>query len=61
LGSLAFPAISTGAYGYPKDEAAAIASTAISEALAQNEAIERVSLVFFSAADRDLFIANQQF
>jgi O-acetyl-ADP-ribose deacetylase (regulator of RNase III) len=61
LGSLAFPAISTGAYGYPKDEAAAIASAAISEALAQNEAIERVSLVFFSAADRDLFIANQQF
>ena len=61
LGSVAFPAISTGAYGYPKDEAAAIASTAISEALAQADAIERVSLVFFSDADRDLFIANQQF
>lgn len=61
LGSVAFPAISTGAYGYPKDEAAAVASAAITQALAQNEAIERVSLVFFSDADRDLFIANQQF
>jgi O-acetyl-ADP-ribose deacetylase (regulator of RNase III) len=61
LGSVAFPAISTGAYGYPKDEAAAVASAAIAQALAQNEAIERVSLVFFSDADRDLFIANQQF
>ena len=61
LGSVAFPAISTGAYGYPKDEAALVASTAITEALAQADAVERVSLVFFSAADRDLFIANQQF
>jgi O-acetyl-ADP-ribose deacetylase (regulator of RNase III) len=61
LGSVAFPAISTGAYGYPKDEAAAVASIAISEALASNDAIERVSLVFFSDADRDVFLANQQF
>jgi O-acetyl-ADP-ribose deacetylase (regulator of RNase III) len=61
LGSVAFPAISTGAYGYPKDEAAAVASAAISEALAQADAIERVSLVFFSDADLDVFLANQQF
>ena len=61
LGSVAFPAISTGAYGYPKDEAAEVASAAISAALAQTDAVERVSLVFFSAADCDLFIANQQF
>jgi len=61
LGSVAFPAISTGAYGYPKDEAAAVASTAIMEALSQADAIERVSLVFFSDADRDVFLANQQF
>ncbi|HEY0683144.1 MAG TPA: O-acetyl-ADP-ribose deacetylase [Steroidobacter sp.] len=61
LGSVAFPAISTGAYGYPKDEAAAVASTAIMEALSQTDSIERVSLVFFSDADRDVFLANQQF
>jgi O-acetyl-ADP-ribose deacetylase (regulator of RNase III) len=61
LGSVAFPAISTGAYGYPKDEAAAVASTAISEALSRADAIEQVSLVFFSDADLDVFLANQQF
>ncbi|WP_230980006.1 O-acetyl-ADP-ribose deacetylase [Steroidobacter gossypii] len=61
LGSVAFPAISTGAYGYPKDEAAAVASCAIAQALAQADAIERVSLVFFSEADRDVFLAHQQF
>lgn len=61
LESVAFPAISTGAYGFPKEEAAAVASLAISQALAQADAIERVSLVFFSDADRDVFLANQQF
>ncbi|MBL8265075.1 O-acetyl-ADP-ribose deacetylase [Steroidobacter sp.] len=61
LESVAFPAISTGAYGFPKEEAAAVASTAICQALAQADAIERVSLVFFSDADRDVFLANQQF
>lgn len=61
LGSVAFPAISTGAYGYPKNEAAAVASAAISEALAQADAVERVSLVFYSEADRDVFLDYQQF
>jgi len=61
LESVAFPAISTGAYGYPKDQAAAVASTAISEALARADSIERVSLVFFSDADLNVFLEHQQF
>jgi O-acetyl-ADP-ribose deacetylase (regulator of RNase III) len=61
LGSVAFPAISTGAYGYPKSRAAAVASSAISEALAQNDTVERVSLVFYSEADLGVFLDNQQF
>ena len=61
LGSVAFPAISTGAYGYPKHRAAAVASAAITEALSQTDAVERVSLVFYSEADREVFLNNQQF
>jgi O-acetyl-ADP-ribose deacetylase (regulator of RNase III) len=61
LGSVAFPAISTGAYGYPKNQAAAVASSAISEALSQTRGVERVSLVFYSDADLDVFLDHQQF
>lgn len=61
LGSVAFPAISTGAYGYPKHRAAAVASSAISQALSRTDAVERVSLVFYSEADLDVFLDNQQF
>jgi O-acetyl-ADP-ribose deacetylase (regulator of RNase III) len=61
LGSVAFPAISTGVYGYPKHRAAAVASSAISAALARTDAVERVSLVFYSDADLDVFLDNQQF
>lgn len=61
LGSVAFPAISTGAYGYPKKQAAAVASSAITEALAQTNAVSRVSLVFYSDADLDVFLDHHQF
>jgi O-acetyl-ADP-ribose deacetylase len=61
LHSIAFPAVSTGVYGYPKDKAAVVASRAIVEALARVHAIEHVHLVFFSAADRESFLANQRF
>lgn len=61
LGSVAFPAISTGAYGYPKHQAAAVASAAITQALSQTDSVERISLVFYSDTDRDVFLAHQQF
>ena len=61
LESVAFPAISTGVYGYPKDAAAEVASQAIADALAGARSIRSVQLVFFSADDRDTFIRNQRF
>jgi O-acetyl-ADP-ribose deacetylase (regulator of RNase III) len=51
LRTLAFPAISTGAYGYPKDEAARIALAAIQTALEDQPSISEVRLVFSSEAD----------
>lgn len=60
LTSVAFPSISTGAYGYPKAEAAAVASHAIETFLIRDETIRRVPLVFFER-DAKIFIANHKF
>ena len=51
LETLAFPAISTGVYGYPKEEAAQVSLAAIAAALEEHAAIREVRLVFFSAGD----------
>ena len=51
LETIAFPAISTGVYGYPKDEAARVALAAIELALAKHASIKEVRLVFFSEDD----------
>lgn len=47
LSSLAFPAISTGAYGYPVNEAAPIAIAATLEALASAKHVIRCRFVLF--------------
>ncbi len=55
LTSLAFPSISTGAYGYPMEEAARIALKTSAEQLKRFPEIERVVFVLFSDVAVDVF------
>lgn len=61
LSSIAFPAISTGVYGYPLHEAAAVSSEAIRKFISSEGEIEEVRLVFFREADAEIFVLHQQF
>ena len=55
LSSIAFPNISTGIYGYPKKEAAEIASTAVSIFLKQDNFISKVYFVCFDEENYQLY------
>jgi len=59
--TIAFPAISTGVYGYPRHLAAPVVSKAIESALAAETVVEQVRLVFYQADDAQVFLKNQQF
>jgi O-acetyl-ADP-ribose deacetylase (regulator of RNase III) len=61
LRTIAFPSISTGAFYYPKTEAAQVASLAIKEFLSQDKKIAQVNLVFFSPKDAGIFIKHNCF
>ena len=55
LSSIAFPNISTGIYGYPKKEAAAIAINTVSEFLKQNNFMSTVYFVCFDEENYQLY------
>ena len=61
LKSIAFPAISTGVFGYPMNQAAAVSSRAIERFLAGDETIVEVRLLFFSAGDAQVYLKHQRF
>jgi O-acetyl-ADP-ribose deacetylase len=61
LSIVAFPAISTGIYGYPQDEAASVASRAIAEFLTGDAQLTEVRLVFFARGDADVFLKHHAF
>jgi len=53
--TIAFPAISTGAYGYPLEEAAKIAIKTVLEYLGAGSGIEKVIFVLFTERDRQVY------
>ena len=61
LGTIAFPSISTGAYGYPREEAAIVSSEAIQSFLSNEHSLKEVRLVFFMQRDAKVFLRNQRF
>jgi O-acetyl-ADP-ribose deacetylase (regulator of RNase III) len=56
LRTVAFPSISTGAYGYPTKEASREAVLAIKAFLEREDKLEKVILVLFSQRDFDIYL-----
>ena len=61
LSTVAFPAISTGVYRFPKELAAEISSEAIRSFLQAHEKIKEVRLVFFSGVEASVFFSHHVF
>jgi O-acetyl-ADP-ribose deacetylase len=59
--TIAIPSISTGAYGYPREEAAIVSSEAIMNFLADDRLLEEVRLVFYAQGDANVFLRNHRF
>lgn len=55
LRSIAFPAVSTGVYGYPFDLASQIAITTASDFLENNHTLKEIIFVLFSKNDYEIF------
>ncbi|MFB6262228.1 MAG: macro domain-containing protein [Bradymonadaceae bacterium] len=55
LSSVAFPAISTGAFGYPIDRATEIALETVVDRAPDLQSVETVRFVLFSDSDRDVY------
>lgn len=61
LETVAFPAISTGAFGYPREDAARISSAVVAEFLLAEPRVREVRLVFFSPSDMNVFMHSHSF
>jgi len=58
LKTIAFPSISTGAYGYPIEDASRIAVTTVKDFLEKEDKLERVVFVLFSEEDFQVYLRN---
>ena len=55
LRSIAFPAISTGAFGFPRERAAKVALIEVKHELERSEQLQRIVLVLFDEAHASLY------
>lgn len=55
--TVAFPSISTGAYGFPMERAAGIAVTEVKDFLQKDDAVEKVYLVCYGQRAYDIHLA----
>ncbi len=58
--SIAFPSISTGVYGYPKDEAAEVSSKAVNDWAAENSSYD-IEIIFCCFDDRSYELYREIF
>jgi O-acetyl-ADP-ribose deacetylase (regulator of RNase III) len=56
LKTIAFPSISTGAYGYPIEDASQIAVRTVKDFLEKEDKLERVVFVLFSENDFQVYL-----
>jgi O-acetyl-ADP-ribose deacetylase (regulator of RNase III) len=57
LRGIAFPAISTGVYGFPGDRAAGIVASLLKKYFAEKPKLDEIHLVFFSRWAADAFLS----
>jgi len=60
LKTIAFPAISTGAYGYPMDKAAEVALKTVKEFLEEKDELEEVIFVLFTKSSLEVYKRKAQ-
>ena len=58
--TIAFPSISTGAYGYPVEDASRIAVRTVKEFLEKEDKLERVVFVLFSENDFQVYLKTAE-
>jgi O-acetyl-ADP-ribose deacetylase (regulator of RNase III) len=56
LKTIAFPSISTGAYGYPIEEASRLAVKTVKDFLEKEDKLEKVTFVLFSERDFEIYL-----
>jgi O-acetyl-ADP-ribose deacetylase (regulator of RNase III) len=60
LRTIAFPSISTGAYGYPLEKAASVAIKAVNETLKEQSSIAEVVFVLFSEKALNIYLSKSR-